>query len=116
MFGSPRVFAYTGYQVVKRLLDPLIIRVTHYNDIVPRVPFTIMDYRHVGTEIHYPIFNTWNAYKTCQDLGTAESPGCINMVGSLGVHSHLVYLNVNVSKKCGYLLYGLDELTYVFGE
>ncbi len=94
----------------------MIIRVTHFNDVVPRVPFTIMDYRHIGTEIHYPMFNTWNAYITCQDLGTAESPGCINIITSLGVQSHLVYLNVNVSKKCGYLSHHANDLVNVFTE
>lgn len=101
VFGSPRVFSFDSHSRVRALLEDVLIRVTHYNDLVPKVPLALMNYRHIGTEIHYPEYNDWDVFKECKDTQEAESQECMNAVSSFGVSAHLTYLGVLVSRRCG---------------
>ena len=103
MFGSPRVFSYSSFDKVKGILNTVLIRVTHYNDVVPKLPFGIANFRHFGTEIYYPLYNDWNTFRECKDVGIDEPHECLNSVITFGIASHLLYLGISVSRKCGYL-------------
>ncbi len=79
------------------------MRVTHHNDIVPRIPMGIMNYRHSGLEVYYPEYNSWDSYVVCQEPAETENNKCINSQLTVGILSHLVYLDVSVAHRCGYL-------------
>ena len=51
-FGSPRTGNQAWTDYVMETLDD-IQRVTHYNDLVPHVPLTVMGFNHVGQEVWY---------------------------------------------------------------
>jgi triacylglycerol lipase len=48
-FGSPRVGNEEFCQKLEQDLGERIFRFVNNNDVVPRVPFRLMNYRHVGT-------------------------------------------------------------------
>ncbi len=103
------MFAQSTYEGVKNILLPILVRVTHYNDIVPRLPLALMNFRHIGTEIHYPLYNNIKLFNECKDTQTKESSKCINSVITFGIASHLQYLGVRVSRQCGFVS-GLDAV------
>ncbi len=51
LFGTPRAFSLWNYKLLKKRLFG-IIRVANGNDIVCRVPFTWLLFRHYGNKIH----------------------------------------------------------------
>lgn len=51
VFGCPRVFSLFGYKMLANRLRG-ITRIENSNDIVTRLPFAIMLFRHYGVKIH----------------------------------------------------------------
>ncbi len=49
-FGMPRVFNRRGAEIINRRRDRLI-RIVNGDDLVPRVPFRVFGYRHVGRTV-----------------------------------------------------------------
>lgn len=52
-FGQPRTGDAAFAEAYDRLLRPLHWRVVNHRDGVPRVPFRLMGYRHVGRALHF---------------------------------------------------------------
>ena len=49
-FGCPRLFAKEGWDVIQSRCSN-VVRIINGNDMVPKLPFEFMGYKHVGTEL-----------------------------------------------------------------
>ena len=58
MFGTPRAFSFIGGKILKERLSG-ITRVENGNDIVTRIPFVWMFYRHYGKLVHIGKKRNW---------------------------------------------------------
>ncbi len=72
VFGCPRVFSLFGYRMLSDRLRG-ITRVENSNDIVTRVPFTWMGYRHYGKKIHIGVRRNWFKYSVKDHLTYKEN-------------------------------------------
>jgi len=58
VLGCPRVFGKKGYDTIaSRCQDT--IRIINGNDVVPRLPYSFMGYKHVGTKIVLGSRSSW---------------------------------------------------------
>jgi Lipase (class 3) len=65
-FGSPRVGneIFSSF-VMTEFADHAYKRVVHFNDIVPHLPLTAMDFNHAGDEIWYNDESEALSYVVC---------------------------------------------------
>ena len=104
-FGAPRVGNIEFADYVSHLFaDVNYIRVTHYDDAIPHIPWTSQEYRHVGTEVWYYNEEPKNFnYKECEHPTSAEKENqrCANSIWiKAGVTAHSWYMNFEVSNNC----------------
>lgn len=126
-FGQPRVGDETFFNTFQSMF-PLgsYYRVVHYKDIVPHLPFEIMGYHHMSTEVWYQENNI--QYQVCDGSGCGdtrrqsihpsrlcapsttpsflpscsrrEDDSCSDSVFADSVSDHLDYLNYYISQMC----------------
>jgi predicted lipase len=101
-FGSPR----TGNQAFTDYLYSLYPtsgcqRVTHYNDVVPHLPPTVLGFNHFGDEIWYKNAGTDLTYTTCKNqAGKQEDLSCSSSIYATGIEAHLIYLGKSFTGIC----------------
>jgi feruloyl esterase len=101
-FGSPR----TGNQAFTDYLYSLYPnggcqRVTHYNDVVPHLPPTVLGFNHIGDEIWYKNPGTDLSYTTCKNVaGKQEDLTCSSSIYATGIEAHLIYLGKSFNGIC----------------
>lgn len=98
-FGSPRVGNEAFFEAYSAAV-PINAsqRVTHYHDMVPHVPQTLVSYHHVAREVY---FDEPSAHYTLCD-GSGEDSACSNSCSPLhctSTEDHLYYLNVSMGGK-----------------
>lgn len=98
-YGLPRVGnqAFVDF-VDQNFQDILKVRITHYKDIVPRVPGTSLGYRHFKTEVFYYEENSMK-FRICkenEDVSCIEQFLLINF--SIEDHRKLFGLNMHEFK------------------
>jgi len=97
-YGAPRTGDFVWAQAVMEHVSKLH-RITHAQDIVPHVPFQIMGFYHVTTEI---FFTDGLNGRLCD--GTGEDASCSNncpIIGCISVPDHLKYLDIAIGKDFG---------------
>lgn len=95
-FGSPRIGNNEFVNMFNSFDNIKSYRITHYYDIVPHVPQSILGYKHIPQEIWYDLNNYKYIY--CND-SKEEDPNCSNLCGYLhcdSINNHLYYLNVTI--------------------
>eukprot|EP01138_Halocafeteria_seosinensis_P003080 gb/GECG01003148.1/.p1 GENE.gb/GECG01003148.1/~~gb/GECG01003148.1/.p1 ORF type:complete len:312 (+),score=28.51 gb/GECG01003148.1/:1-936(+) len=97
-FGEPRVGNQALSDMFKsRIGDSTLYRVTHWRDPVPHVPFKIMGFYHVPTEVWY---NSNSAGYTVCD-GSGEDKSCSDTLDfDISIHDHLHYINISIAGSC----------------
>ena len=96
-FGQPRVGDSTFFNAFQQSFPSgSYFRVTHYKDIVPHLPFTIMSYHHMSTEVWYAEDNL--SYRVCN--GSGEDPSCSDSVFGDSISDHLHYVGYPISNMC----------------
>ena len=99
-FGSPRTGNQAWTDYVMETLDD-IQRVTHYNDVVPHVPMTVLGFNHVGQEVWYSQPGDDLTFIICQNfIGSPESKDCAGYLKVPAVDAHLNYLGHPISGIC----------------
>mmetsp|Transcript_10343 Transcript_10343/g.14346 ORF Transcript_10343/g.14346 Transcript_10343/m.14346 type:complete len:202 (-) Transcript_10343:340-945(-) len=90
-FGEPRT-GNMAFQTDYGMKIPNAWRVTHYKDIVPKVPFQTFGFYHTAREIWYNAHAyAPGAYRICD--GSGEDPLCQNSLWfATSVEDHLYYL------------------------
>jgi len=88
-FGAPRVGNFEFSKAFGSKF-PGAIRVTHDDDPVPHLPFEVMNFHHVPTEVWQ---NILSGYKICD--GSGEDPQCSDILPlDIDVVAHLTYMDV----------------------
>lgn len=97
-FGSPRIGNNEFVNMFNSFDNVKSYRITHYYDIVPHVPESILGYKHIPQEIWYDLNNY--KYTYCNDSNN-EDPNCSNSCGHLhcnSIDNHLYYLNITMGQ------------------
>ena len=102
-FGCPRVGnqALTDY-ILTLFPQGLYSRVTHYNDIVPHIPPSVVGYNHAGNEVWYMNKGADLTHKECENAsGSKENNQCSDSLTlTTGIDAHLLYLGLPISDLC----------------
>lgn len=97
-FGQPRIGDLAFAQFVNTTF-PTIHRVTNQNDIVPRLPPSlVLNYRHPPREVFFP--NNTKEFIMCDFSG--EDPKCCNSRWLPGIFDHFKYLGFDKRDGKGY--------------
>ncbi|KAK8832231.1 hypothetical protein WA577_003107 [Blastocystis sp. JDR] len=88
-FGMPRIGNRYLADYIQRII-PTYARITHYRDLIPRLPPSFTDYHHTGDEYWFNRDST--EYKVCS---YPEQKGCINSVILLNTDDHAVYMGLH---------------------
>ena len=99
-FGSPRIGNNEFVELFNKFDNIKSYRITHYYDIVPHVPQSILGYKHISQEIWYDLNNYKYVY--CND-DIDEDSNCSNSCAPLNcdsINNHLNYLNISIGE-CG---------------
>jgi hypothetical protein len=93
-FGSPRVGNSEFYDAFGAAVSSaLSTRVTHYRDMVPHLPQTLLGYHHVHNEVYFN--EDSSSYTICD--GSGEDGDCSDSCSPIhctSVDDHLLYMNV----------------------
>jgi len=93
-YGEPRTGNLAFHKAFSRLI-PDSWRVTHYKDVVPKVPFQSFGFYHTAREIWYSSrdYEKTDDYQVCD--GSGEDPKCQNSLWfATSVQDHLYYIGV----------------------
>jgi hypothetical protein len=72
-------------------LFPNAIRITHYDDVVPHLPYETLGFRHHGTEVYYD--KPMESYVVCD--GSGEDGKCADQWAmATGVSGHTTIFGV----------------------
>ena len=97
-FGSPRV----GNQIFSSLFNEYNIyskRITHYYDIVPHLPQSFLNYKHIANEIWFNLDNS--NYQICNDTQDEDyscSDSCAPKYCT-SVNDHMLYMNITMGSE-----------------
>ena len=97
-FGSPRIGNSEFVDLFNSFDNIKSYRITHYYDIVPHVPQSILGYKHIPQEVWYDLNNYKYVY--CND-NKEEDPNCSNSCAPLNcdsINNHLYYLNISMGQ------------------
>jgi hypothetical protein len=85
-FGSPRVGNGPFVAHFEKLVSTRF-RVTHWRDIVPHLPPTLFDFRHLSREVFYD--EPFKVFKICDESG--EDKSCADQFVNLSTADHDLY-------------------------